>query len=62
MKSSSLKVVLRRLSRALRGGGESVARTIGDITRGIAEEGEQVGRSLEVTKSLYTATQGAGPG
>jgi methyl-accepting chemotaxis protein len=45
-------------ARALRGGGESVARTIGDITRGIAEEGEQVGRSLEVTKSLYQATQG----
>jgi methyl-accepting chemotaxis protein len=45
-------------ARALRGGGESVARTIGDITRGIAEEGEQVGRSLEVTQSLYAATQG----
>jgi methyl-accepting chemotaxis protein len=45
-------------ARALRGGGESVARTIGDITRGIAEEGEQVGRSLEVTKSLHEATQG----
>jgi methyl-accepting chemotaxis protein len=45
-------------ARALRGGGESVARTIGDITRGIAEEGEQVGRSLEVTQSLYAATRG----
>ena len=45
-------------ARALRGGGESVARTIGDITRGIAEEGEQVGRSLEVTQSLFTATKG----
>jgi methyl-accepting chemotaxis protein len=45
-------------ARTLRGGGESVARTIGDITRGIAEEGEQVGRSLEVTKSLHQATQG----
>ncbi|HET9683138.1 MAG TPA: methyl-accepting chemotaxis protein [Gemmatimonadaceae bacterium] len=45
-------------ARALRGGGESVARTISDITRGIAEEGEQVGRSLEVTKSLHEATQG----
>jgi len=45
-------------ARALRGGGESVARTIGDITRGIAEEGEQVGRSLEVTQGLHTATQG----
>lgn len=45
-------------ARTLRGGGESVARTIGDITRGIAEEGEQVGRSLEVTQSLFAATQG----
>ncbi len=45
-------------ARALRGGGESVARTIGDITRAIAEEGEQVERSLAVTQELYTATQG----
>ncbi len=45
-------------TRALRGGGESVARTIGDITRAIAEEGEQVERSLEVTQELHTATQG----
>jgi methyl-accepting chemotaxis protein len=45
-------------ARTLRGGGESVARTIGDITRAIAEEGEQVGRSLEVTQSLHSATQG----
>jgi methyl-accepting chemotaxis protein len=44
-------------ARALRGGGESVARTIGDITRAIAEEGEQVGRSLEVTRALHSATQ-----
>ena len=43
-------------ARALRGGGESVARTIGDITRGIAEEGEQVDRSLEVTRTLHAAT------
>ena len=49
---------LTNSARALRGGGESVARTIGDITRGIAEEGEQVGRSLEATQSLYAATQG----
>jgi methyl-accepting chemotaxis protein len=45
-------------ARALRGGGESVARTIGDITRAIAEEGVQVGHSLEMTRSLQTATQG----
>ncbi len=44
-------------ARALRAGGESVARTIGDITRGITEEGEQVGRSLEVTQALTSATQ-----
>ena len=44
-------------ARALRAGGESVARTIGEITRGIAEEGEQVGRSIEVTQSLHSATQ-----
>ena len=48
-------------ARALRGGGESVARTIGEITRGIAEEGEQVGRSLEVTKSLACRDAGCGP-
>jgi methyl-accepting chemotaxis protein len=45
-------------ARTLRGGGESVARTISDITRGIAEEGEQVGRSLEVTQTLFAATRG----
>ena len=44
-------------ARALRGGGESVARTIGDISRGIAEEAEQVERSLAVTQELHTATQ-----
>jgi methyl-accepting chemotaxis protein len=33
-----------------------VARTIGDISRGITEEGEQVDRSLEVTRSLHAAT------
>jgi methyl-accepting chemotaxis protein len=49
---------LTNSARALRGGGESVARTIGDITRGIAEEGEQVGRSLEVTQNLFAATKG----
>ncbi|HKP15382.1 MAG TPA: methyl-accepting chemotaxis protein [Gemmatimonadaceae bacterium] len=49
---------LTNSARALRGGGESVARTIGDITRGIAEEGEQVGRSLEVTQTLFAATKG----
>jgi len=55
---SSQLETLTASARALRGGGESVARTIGEITRGIAEEGEQVDRSLEVTKALHTATQG----
>ena len=45
-------------ARALRGGGESVARTIADISRGIAEEGEQLGQSIDVTKSLQAATHG----
>ena len=45
-------------ARALRGGGEAVARTIADISRGIAEESEQVGRSLEVTQVLHDQTVG----
>ncbi len=45
-------------ARALRGGGESVARTIADISRGISEEGEQIAQSIEVTKLLHSATQG----
>ena len=44
--------------RALRGGGESVARTITEISRGIVEESEQLNRSLEATRSLHEATQG----
>jgi methyl-accepting chemotaxis protein len=55
---SSQLETLTASARALRGGGESVARTIGDISRGIAEEGEQVDRSLEVTQTLHAATQG----
>lgn len=54
---SSQLDTLTASARALRGGGESVARTIADITRGIAEEGEQVGRSLDVTRALHSATQ-----
>ena len=45
-------------ARALRGGGEAVARNIGDITRGIAEESEQVVRSLDATQALHDATVG----
>ena len=55
---SSQLETLTASARALRGGGESVARLIGDITRAIAEEGEQVDRSLEVTQALHAATQG----
>jgi methyl-accepting chemotaxis protein len=44
-------------ARALRGGGESVARTIADISRGLAEEGEQLSYSIDVTKLLHSATQ-----
>jgi methyl-accepting chemotaxis protein len=44
-------------TRVLRGGGESVARTMADISRGIAEEGEQIAQSIEVTKLLHSATQ-----
>lgn len=44
--------------RTLRGGGEAVARHIADMSRGIVEESEQVGRSLEVTQSLHAATAG----
>jgi methyl-accepting chemotaxis protein len=54
---SSQLETLTASARALRAGGESVARTMGEITRGIAEEDEQVGRSIEVTQSLHRATQ-----
>jgi methyl-accepting chemotaxis protein len=49
---------LNESARQLRGGGEAVAKNIADITRGIAEESEQVGRSLEVTHLLHEATAG----
>jgi methyl-accepting chemotaxis protein len=47
---------LNESARTLRTGAETVARSIGDITRGIAEESEQTGRSLELAKSLHQAT------
>jgi methyl-accepting chemotaxis protein len=53
---SSQLETLNESARALRGGGESVARTIGDISRGIIEESDQLGRSLEATHSLHEAT------
>ena len=55
---SSQLETLTASTRALRGGGESVARTIGEISRGIVEEGEQLDRSIEVTSALHAATQG----
>ena len=54
---SSQLETLTASARALRAGGESVARTIGEISRGISEEGEQLGRSIEVTQVLHAATQ-----
>jgi methyl-accepting chemotaxis protein len=45
-------------ARALRSGGESVARTVADITRGVAEESEQLERSRDVTSTLHDATAG----
>src|SRR5260221_88057 len=53
---SSQLQTLTASARALRGSGQSLARIIAEISRGIAEEGEQVGRSIEVTTSLHAAT------
>ncbi len=47
---------LNESARALRGGGESVARTIAEISRSIIEESEQLGRSLESTQAMHEAT------
>jgi methyl-accepting chemotaxis protein len=47
---------LGRSARTLRGGGESVARTVAEISRGIIEETDQLARSLEVTRVLHDAT------
>jgi methyl-accepting chemotaxis protein len=47
---------LTESARTLRGGGEAVARTVSEITRGIAEEAEQVQSSLEMTQVLLEAT------
>ena len=53
----SLQVeTLNQSARALRSGGEAVARTVGEITHAIAEESDQLGRSLEMTQSLHRAT------
>jgi methyl-accepting chemotaxis protein len=47
---------LRESARQLRGDGETVARNIADITRGIAEESEQVAHSLTVARALHEST------
>jgi methyl-accepting chemotaxis protein len=47
---------LNQSARALRNGGEAVAKTIGEITRAIAEESDQIGRSLEMTQSLHESS------
>ncbi len=47
---------LTESARLLRTGGESVAYTVADISRGIAEEAEQVHSSLEMTQVLLEAT------
>jgi methyl-accepting chemotaxis protein len=57
MRRVSLQLeTLNDSARALRGGGESVAKTIADISRGIIEESEQLGRSLDATHSLHEGT------
>ncbi len=48
---------LTESARTLRGRGDLMARTGSDITRALAEEGEQVGRSLLATDALYQATE-----
>jgi methyl-accepting chemotaxis protein len=45
-------------ARTLRGGGESVARTVAEISRAIIEEADQLARSLDVTRGLHEATTG----
>jgi methyl-accepting chemotaxis protein len=47
---------LNESARTLRGGAEDVARNIADMTRGIAEESEQAGRSLDDAQTLSRAT------
>ncbi|MDE3171843.1 MAG: GAF domain-containing protein [Gemmatimonadota bacterium] len=43
-------------ARALRSGGETVARTITDMGRGVVEESDQIDRSLAATTSMHDAT------
>ncbi len=48
---------LTESARTLRTRGDDVARTGSDITRALAEEGEQVARSIEATDALVAATE-----
>jgi methyl-accepting chemotaxis protein/putative methionine-R-sulfoxide reductase with GAF domain len=48
---------LTESARTLRARGDLVVRTGSDITRALAEEGEQVARSLEATDALFNATE-----
>lgn len=47
---------LAESARQLRTGGESMARTVAEITRAIGEEGEQIGHTLTVTQALADST------
>ncbi len=47
---------LAESARTLRAGGETVARTVGEITRAIGEEGEQLLHALDVTRDMASAT------
>jgi len=49
---------LNESARQLRGGGEGVARTIADISRGLALESQELERSLVATTALHDATSG----
>ncbi len=49
---SSELATLTTSARTLRGGGEAVARTAGEIGRAVVEEGEQLARGIEATQGL----------
>ena len=49
---------LNESARSLRGGGEGVARHIAEISRAVAEESEQAGRSLDAARGLQEVAEG----
>ncbi len=55
---SSQLDTLTESARALRAGGDTVARTIAEMGRGVVEENEQIDRSLDATTALHRATAG----